>query len=298
MKKLTLVVMLAVSCLALAATAGLPAESSTEATTVTLSHPSEAQEHHRGLWVVLGANDIGLLKELAERSQGKALIQGLCVDQATTDKLRVEIAQAGLQPLVTLRTMHDPAHLPYVDQLASVVVVNEPGLGSVSIPESELNRILFFNRPLVRGGNGSWTATTQPMPDDVGEWTHAVINPQRLPISDEARLGPWVNGMRWMVGDVDASQRDRKGRSGYRSQGSISPLGMRLVDGVTVAVSLVGRRQGMFIRAFDAANGLPMWDKAMAVRRERQGGSGFFITADIFIATHEGVFGYFGEDGA
>ena len=300
----TLKCMLTLGCLVGAASTALlvasdsisqPEASVPLAVTAKLDHPAEAQEHYRGFWVVIGVQDVGLLQELADRSQGKALIQGLCVDQATTNKLAQEIVAAGIQPLVTVRTMRDPANLPYVDQLASVVVVNEPGLGGTSIPETELERILFFNRPLVRGGNGSWTAITQPMPDDVGEWTHGVINPQRLPISKEARLGPWVNGLRWMVGDVDATQRDRKGKPSYRSQGSLSPLGIRLVDGVAVAVSSVGKRQGMFLRAFDAANGLPLWDREMKAKPQRQGGSGFFISSDIFIATKEGVFAYVGD---
>ena len=251
--------------------------------------------HLRGLWVVIGVTDTALMKQIVEVSDGQALVQGLSVDPAVTATLRQELAEAGLHPLVTVQTLPDVNHLPFVDHLASVVVVDEAS--GVVVPDSELDRILFHNRPLIRGSGNSWVAEIAPMPQDVGEWTHGVINPQRSPISTDGRLGPWVNGIRWMIGDQDVSRRaGSRGKDPYRSGGG-GVLGVRLVDGVAVAVSSLGKRSGTYIRALDAANGLPLWAHKIESSAQGFGGSGFFIASDLFVATREGVFGYFGQGG-
>ena len=73
-----------------------------------LTHPGEVTvKHHAGLWVVIGASDVDLLTSLQEVTQGKALIQGLCKDDATTNRLRDQLASAGLHPLITVETLRD-----------------------------------------------------------------------------------------------------------------------------------------------------------------------------------------------
>gem|GEM_PF-3002672 len=262
-----------------------------------LQHPTELEQKHlRGFWVVLGVEDSALLKEIFEKSKGQALIQGLSQDEQTATLIRNELAEAGLHPLVTVQALQDAQHLPYVDELVSVLVVNEAV--KLKVPDSELQRVLFFNRPLIRGKGNSWTLQIDEMPEDVGEWTHGVINPQRSPVSSDARLGPWVNGMRWMIGDQDVSRRagEKKGKDPYRSGGG-GVLGFRLVDGVAISVSSLGRRKGQYLRAFDAANGLPLWAHKIESAPQGFGGSGFFLASDLFVATREGVFGYFGQGG-
>ena len=139
-----------------------------------------------------------------------------------------------------MRRYATPEHLPYVDELISVLIVDESA--GLQVAESELERVLFFNRPLIRGSGTHWMAQTATMPNDVGEWTHGLINEQRWPVSKDARLGPWVNGMRWMVGDLDVTTRsgDKKRNDRYESRSSRGGFGMRLVDGVNIAVAFEG----------------------------------------------------------
>ena len=219
----------------------------------TLAHPKEAQANPSGLWVVLGVQDAQLLQELAEHTQGKALVQGLSTDQTVVDSVRQILADEGLIPLVDVKVVTSYEHLPYADELISVLVINESGLGGAKVPESEISRSVFFDRPVVRGSGTSWTMTKTEMPDDVGEWTHMFHSPNNIPYSRDARVGPWVNGLRFMVGDEvsGGTQNNLVSRATRLAGGRMFVLGTKKAT--------TGR--DIIYKALDAANGLPLWER-------------------------------------
>ena len=113
----------------------------------SINHPRLAQDQASGLWVVLGVRDAQLLRDLAAHnaaSGNRALIQGLTTDEAIATTVRQDLAAAGLIPQVDVRLVPDYQHLPYTNELASVVVIDQAGLAGQNVPEAEITRIAFF----------------------------------------------------------------------------------------------------------------------------------------------------------
>jgi len=164
------------------------------------------------------------------------------------------LSEKGLYPLVSMKQVDSYEHLPYVNELISLLVINEPGLRGKSIPDAEITRTVFFDRPVVRGSGSSWKLTMTTMPEDAGEWTHMFHGPDNIPYSQDKKVGPWVTGIRFTVADISSG----------RTHNLISIRGTRLAGGrMFIMGGVTGRRevQQVNFRVLDAASGLPLWNR-------------------------------------
>ena len=167
-------------------------------------------------------------------------------------KVRQKLADAGLIPMVDVKYVPSYEHLPYTNELITVMVINEPGLKGQAVPESEIIRTVFFDRPVVRGGNGSWKVAHTAMPSDVDEWTHMLHGPNNIPYSQDHRVDPWVTGLRFTVGDMMNGAR----------QNRLATISTRLAGGrmFVLGTNPKDSKETLF-RVVDAANGLPLWSR-------------------------------------
>ncbi len=242
----------------------------------TLRHPKEAQPQPSGLWVVLGFQDPSLLLELAAHSKGQAMIQALSTHEEVVKSTRRVLAEKGWIPLVDVRHVDSYEHLPYTNELITVLVINEAGLEGNKVPESEITRTVFFDRPVLRGSGTRWKMTFTEMPEDVDEWTHMLHGPTNIPYSQDHRTGPWITGLRFMVGDHEEGRR----------QNILASRSTRLSGGRMFVLNSKGRNT--LYRALDAANGLPLWQRnvvELSSSRTRR------------VPGDEVVIGYFNETG-
>ena len=87
------------------------------------------------------------------------------------------------------QTVESYDHLPYTDELITVLVINEAGLNGKTVPDSEIIRTSFSSDRSCTAVT-PMTLQTTAMPNDVDGWKHYVYGPERIPLSNDTRVGP------------------------------------------------------------------------------------------------------------
>ncbi len=184
---------------------------------------------------------------------GPFLVQALDPDPGRVARARERIRALGLYGRVSVDRLRG-ARLPYVDNLANLVVASE--LGKVSL--SEALRVL---RPggaaYVRRGK-RWTKTVKPWPAGMDAWTHGLHDATNNAVSNDTLVGPprhfqWIAGPRW------ARSHDH-----LASVSAVVTAGGRLFaivdEGPTAAVALPAK---WMLVARDAFNGVLLWKRSI-----------------------------------
>jgi outer membrane protein assembly factor BamB len=155
----------------------------------------EASGIRGGLVVQLGCGDGKLTAAL--RAGDAFLVEGLDTDPGNVEEARAHLRSLGLGGKVTA-DVFDGRHLPYVDNLVSLVVAED--LGEVST--SEVMRVLSPGGVAYVQRDGTWTGTVKPWPDGIDEWTHWLHGADGNAVADDEVVGPprhvqWVDGPIW-----------------------------------------------------------------------------------------------------
>jgi len=147
-----------------------------------------------GVIVHLGATDGKFTAAL--KVNDHCCVQGLTTDAAACDAARQYIQSRGLYGTVSVAT-YDGKHLPYVDNLAALVVVDDP-----SVPMAEVMRVL---RPLgaaVLNRAGRDEVTVKPWPEEYDEWQQHYHGPDNNAVAHDTAVGPprryqWIAFPQW-----------------------------------------------------------------------------------------------------
>ncbi len=147
-----------------------------------------------GVIVHLGATDGKFTAAL--KANDHCCVQGLTTDTAACDAARQYIQSRGLYGTVSVAT-YDGKHLPYVDNLAALVVVDDP-----SVPMAEVMRVL---RPLgaaVVNRAGQDEVTVKPWPEEYDEWQQHYHGPDNNAVAHDTAVGPprryqWIAFPQW-----------------------------------------------------------------------------------------------------
>lgn len=190
-----------------------------------------------GVCVHLGGGESGLMTRLAEG--GRLLIHGLEADARKVQVGRAALQSRQLAGQVTIEHWGSPA-LPYADQLANLLVAEDPGRTS----EAEMLRVLApQGRAFIRQGDG-WRMLQKPSPTEYDEWTHARHGADGNMVSHDQTVGVPA-GLRWVAGPA----QDAGGKKWYYDH---------------VLVSAQGRNFYVYeneITARDAFNGTRLWSR-------------------------------------
>ncbi len=252
----------------------------------TASQMVEASGAAGGFCAVVGARDAELALALAR--QGPFVVQCLCADAATRERVRKAIRAAGLYGTVSADVL-EGGRLPYAESLFNIVVCDPwPALAAGGLSAQEVMRVLAplgtaylgsssalpQTRPwqaglvaqlraagirdtAALGAGGTWVRVTKPWPADIDEWTHYLHGPDGNPVAQDRAIGP-PRRYRWV-------SRPMFMRS-HESDSSVSTLVTargRLFYIVDQApISLVGDHplpDKWFLAARDAFNGCPLW---------------------------------------
>jgi len=148
-----------------------------------------------GLVVHVGCGDGNVTAEL-QTSEG-CLVQGLDRSAANVAKAREQIRAAGKYGTVSVK-LWDGAKLPYIDNLVNLLVVEDQGV----LADAEILRVLAPNGVALVKGQGAWTRTVKPRPEEMDDWTHYLYDATGNPVSKDTLVAPprhqqWVGGPRW-----------------------------------------------------------------------------------------------------
>jgi len=147
-----------------------------------------------GVILYLGATDGKFTAAL--KANDHCCVQGLTTDMAACDAARQYIQSQGLYGTVSV-VAYDGKHLPYVDNLAALVVVDDP-----AVPMAEVMRVL---RPLgaaVRNRAGKDEVTIKPWPKEYDQWPQHYHGPDNNAVAHDTVVGPprhyqWIAFPEW-----------------------------------------------------------------------------------------------------
>ncbi len=204
-----------------------------------------------GLVVHVGCGDGKLTAAL--RAGDSYLVQGLCTDANKVEQARQYIHQHKLYGPVSVR-LFDGKHLPYIDNLVNLVVVNS----EFRIPKSEIHRILAPQGVAYIRKANAWEKIVKPRPTAMDEWTHYMYDSTGNAVSHDTLVAPpqhlqWVAGPRW------ARHHDH-----MSSMNAMVSAGGRVFyvfdEGSTVSIMLPSKWR---LIARDAFSGVVLWKKSI-----------------------------------
>ena len=191
----------------------------------------------------------------ALRTNQRFLVHGLVADPAKVEDARRNIRSLGFYGPVSIDEF-DGRHLPYVDNLAKLVIISGPS----SVAREEVLRVLCPGGVAVTLNDE--LAISDPMhkawPGDIDEWTHWLHDAGKSGVARDIRVGP-PRRMQWV-----AEPLWTRGHEVITSVGAVVTARGRIFtaidEGQTAIYSLPS--QWMLV-ARDAFSGLLLWKQPM-----------------------------------
>jgi len=233
-----------------------------------------------GVVVVLG--DPGNAEEELVEG-GKFVVEGLRTEWRDVFQARSGLAAKGLFPLANVQFTRSMKVLPYAPQLVDLIVADLDALGGDAPGEEEIKRVLRFKGKAYVKQGGAWKVIENPMPDDVDEWGHALRSPDRRPVSNDKRIQPHINAMKWTADEWKP----------ITQQGA----GMRIADGRVFYLKRGNRGAPDILVARNAFNGTLLWTKKVDWALENVQREFSMDFGHAFIAGNDRVYFYPKADG-
>lgn len=239
-----------------------------------------------GVAIAVGV-DADFVADLTKNAEGRLLVEGLTSDEGSAAAGRRKLADAGVFPLADMRAMPNLTELPYVDAFASLIVVDHDRLGDGGPDDAGILRVLGWDRAAAIREGGKWRVLEKPRSPDVGIWTHSLHGPDRVPASSDAKLGPWIDSVRWMTAfDV--------GHSRWAVASAREKLNSRVAGGrVFYLTRSLSNSRNSVLECRDAYSGIRLWDAPIAWSPNAGGGeTTYFASSGTLVADEVHVFCY------
>lgn len=216
-----------------------------------------------GFAVVVSATDAGFLSGLT--NGGRMLVHGLCADETTRDRLRVQLTGQGLYGLASVALWEGSPRLPYASRLADIIIADLDVLGAKAPGMAELDRALAPDGVLYLRSQGAWTASRPKRPAGLDDWGHFDHGPDGNPLSRDTVTGP-VRQQQWVADSMPFPlQGNPAGYDpgcGLRIAGRYAILDIN--DAGPFSADEKTKVQNWALQGRDAWNGTPLW----TVRRD------------------------------
>ena len=202
-----------------------------------------------GLIVHLGCGS-GQLTAALHRNDSY-LVQGLDAAPDNVRSARMLLAEHGIYGPVTVNLLTD-GHLPYIDNLVNLVVVDQ--LGDVSM--DEVMRVLCPNGvAYVREGD-TWIKRTKPRSEEIDQWTHYLHDASNNAVAHDQVVGP-PRRLQWTDGPQYSRHHDR-----MSSVSAVVSANGRVfsIEDEQSAISILLPSKWM-LTARDAFNGTTLWKR-------------------------------------
>lgn len=204
-----------------------------------------------GLIVHIGCGDGKLAAAL--RANDSYLVHGLDADKENVEKAREYIQSLNLYGKVSIDYL-EGSHLPYIDNLVNLVVLENPG----AVPESEILRILCPNGAAYINKDGQWIKKVKQRPKELDEWTHYLHDASNNAVSHDTVVAP-PGRMQWIGSPRYGRHHDR-----MSSVSAAVAAGGRvfcILDEAPRASILIPPEWSLIAR--DAFNGTILWKRSI-----------------------------------
>jgi outer membrane protein assembly factor BamB len=239
-----------------------------------------------GFIVHIGCGDGKLTAAL--RSSESCIVHGLDKDAQNVAKAREYIRSLKLYGRVSIDQLRGSG-LPYIDNLANLVVAED--LGTVSM--SEVVRVLVPNGVAYVKKGSEWEKTVKPWPSQIDEWTHFLHDATGNAVAKDTLAGP-PRHMQWTAEPVWT----RNHHTLASISGMVSAQGriFYIVDEGPAASLEVPATWSLAAR--DAFNGVLLWKRPISswAWHRRKFRSGPVQLPRTFVAKGERVFAALGLD--
>ncbi len=150
---------------------------------------------HGGLIIHVGCGDGKLTAAL--RLADNCVVQGLDADAGCVETARAAVRAMGRYGPVSVIHFNGK-ELPYVDNLASLVVCEDPG----AVPAGEITRVLRPFGAAVVKRDGRWTVTVKPQLQGTDQWEQHYHGADNNAVAQDTVVGPprryqWLAEPRW-----------------------------------------------------------------------------------------------------
>jgi len=202
-----------------------------------------------GLIVHVGCGDGRLT--VALRASDSYLVHGLDMNAQNVEKARKYIQSLGLYGSVSV-SRWTSNHLPYVDNLVTLLVSENPG----KIPMDEIMRVLAPLGVAYVKQDGQWAKIVKPWPKEMDEWQQHFHDADNNAVAHDRLVGPprryqWIAEPQWMRSHMSmpsiSSLVSSKGRLF-----TVEDLGSAEHPALPGKFALVAR---------DAFNGIVLWQR-------------------------------------
>ena len=181
------------------------------------------------------------------------VVQGLETDEAQVRKAREFFLSRGIAGKVCA-DLFDGQHLPYVNDLVNVLVVEEPG----RLAMAEVMRVLRPGGVAFIKQGATWKKLVKPWPKELDEWTHYLHDPQGTAVSNDTVAGH-PRGLRWTGGPFWT--RSHEHTSSMAAMVSAAGRVFYIMDeGLVESIQLPAE---YYLTARDAFNGIILWKRPL-----------------------------------
>jgi len=211
-----------------------------------------------GLAVEVGSTDPAFLGSLT--NNGKRLVHGLALDDATRDQVRAGLISANLHPLASVATWHGAPRLPYADRLVNLLILDRDALAGNAPAEEECQRVVAPGGAVLARTGGAWKQTVVARPPGFADWTHFDGGPDGNAVSADAEA-TGIHGLQW-IDNVREPRWQKTGPHGG-DQGNIRIWGRYAVIDVFIRPMDNDPKfePRVFLECRDVNNGLLIWQK-------------------------------------
>jgi len=236
-----------------------------------------------GLVVHLGCGDGTLTASLGKNES--FLVQGLDASTSNVERARRHIRSLGRYGRVSVDT-YDGIHLPYVDNLVNLLVVDDPA----EVSMDEMMRVLAPLGVVYIDGK----KTVKARPSEIDEWTHFLHGPDNNAVAADSVVGP-PRHMQWLADPL-----------WIRHHGMLASVQAPVSAGGRLFFIMDKVWQGSTTNppdwnlvARDAFNGKLLWESPIATWTDFQRGfrSGPVQVQRLLVADKENVYAVLGLDG-
>ena len=191
----------------------------------------------------------------ALRINDRYVVQGLDPDPDNVAKARDRLLKGKLSGPVSVIQWNNKKHLPYADNLVSLLIVES----GADLADAEIMRALSPNGVVMVKTSNGWKKRTKPRPEEIDEWTHYLHGPDNNAVAEDTvveapRHMQWVSGPRWGRSHDHLSSVSAVVSSGGRI--------FSIVDEGTMAS--VKHASSWMLVARDAFNGVLLWKKPVS----------------------------------
>lgn len=205
-----------------------------------------------GLCLHLGCGRPGSAGLTAALAQVSGMpVHGLGVDAAAVERARAIVARRELSGRAMIEKL-TPGALPYVSDLARLIVVEEMALLTKSgIARAEAMRVLAPGGVMCVKEGGKWSFAAKPRPPEMDEWTHPHHGPDGVLASSDRTIAFPID-LRWVDGVPF-------GRGGFAQCAPCRAIVLAGGRCFTVNNDELGSNGHALLQARDAYSGFPLW---------------------------------------